>query len=201
MPDKERFIALTRQLVLGILREAIGYSVESEIPYFRGTVGYMVEAPMLWIRHSRFPILFIAYDRDSPDTLETVVKQLQMAKATEFFALLIVVPTADGTGHEADEVRQRVADSVYRYDFVVLDKQTLASIIAHNSSRRLVEIILEQGIELSSLSPYVVKGSRSWKDVLWSRKRDQNNLPTRSKRRPCHCRRSTYRQELGPAKG
>jgi len=35
---------------------------------------------------------------------------------------------------------------------------TLASIIAHNSSRHLVEIILEQGIELSSLSPYVVKG-------------------------------------------
>ena len=95
MPDKERFIALTRQLVSGILREAIGYSVESEIPYFQGTVGYMVEAPMLWIRHSRFPILFIAYDSHSPDTLETVVKQLQIAKATEFFALLIVVPTAD----------------------------------------------------------------------------------------------------------
>lgn len=158
MTDKEQFIALSRQLVSGILREAIGYSVESEIPYFQGTVGFMVEAPMLWIRHSRFPILFIAYDRRSPDTLETVVKQLQIGKATEFFALLIVVPTADGIGHEAEEVRDRVANSVYRYDFVVLDKQALASIIAQNSSRRLVEIILEQGIELSSLSPYVVKG-------------------------------------------
>jgi hypothetical protein len=51
-----------------------------------------------------------------------------------------------------------VADSVYRYDFVVLDRQSLASIIAHNSTHQLVEIILEQGIELSSLSPYVVKG-------------------------------------------
>jgi predicted Ser/Thr protein kinase len=156
--NKEQFVALSRKLALGLLREAIGYSVESEIPYFQGTVGYMVEAPLLWIRHSRFPILFIAYDQHRSDTLETVGKQLQIAKATEFFALLVVVPTKERTGREADELRRLVADSVYRYDFVVLDRQSLASIIAHNSSRHLVEIILEQGIELASLSPYVVKG-------------------------------------------
>jgi hypothetical protein len=118
----------------------------------------MVEAPMLWIRHSRFPILFIAYDSNRSDLLETVVKQLQIAKSTEFFALLVVVPTAEGRGLEAEQVRRLVAGSVYRYDFVVLDRQALASIIAHGSSRRLVEIVLEQGIELSSLSPYVVRG-------------------------------------------
>jgi predicted Ser/Thr protein kinase len=156
--DKEQFVALSRKLALGLLREAIGYSVESEIPYFQGTVGYMVEAPLLWIRHSRFPILFVAYDQHRSDTLETVAKQLQIAKATEFFALLVVVPTKEKTGREAHELRRLVADSVYRYDFVVLDRQSLASIIAHNSSRHLVEIILEQGIELASLSPYVVKG-------------------------------------------
>src|SRR5215469_8671547 len=158
MTNKEQFVALSRKLVLGLLREAIGYSVESEIPFFRGTVGYMVEAPLLWIRHSRFPILFVAYDQHRSDTLETVGKQLQIAKATEFFALLVVVTTTERTGREAQELRRLVADSVYRYDFVVLDRQSLASIIAHNSSHHLVEIILEQGIELSSLSPYVVKG-------------------------------------------
>jgi hypothetical protein len=156
--DKDQFVALARKLVLGPLREAIGYSVESEIPFFQGTVGYMVEAPMLWISHSRFPILFVAYEPRRSDTLEVVVKQLQIAKATEYFALLVVVPTADGTGREAVEVRRLVAGSVFRYDFVVLDRQALASIIARNSSRRLIEIILEHGIELSSLSPYVVKG-------------------------------------------
>lgn len=156
--NKGQFIAVTRMIALGFLREAIGYRVESEIPYFRGTVGYMVEAPLLWIRHSRFPIIFIAFDQHRSDTLETVGKQLQIAKATEFFALLVVVPTTERTGREADEVRRLVADSVYRFDFVVLDRQSLASIIAHSSSRHLVEIILEQGIELSSLSPYVVKG-------------------------------------------
>jgi hypothetical protein len=163
MTNKEQFVVLTRKLVLGLLREAIGYSVESEIPYFHGTVGYMVEAPLLWIRHSRFPILFVAYDQYRSDTLETVAKQLQIAKATEFFALLVVVPTTERTGREAQDLRRLVADSVYRYDFVVLDRQSLASIIAHNRSQHLVEIILEQGIELSSLSPYVVKGPVSEK--------------------------------------
>src|SRR6266850_4193331 len=158
MTNKNQFVAVSQKLVSGLLREAIGYSVESEIPYYQGTVGFMLEAPMLWIRHSRFPIIFIAYDRDRSDTLETIVTQLQVARATEFFALLIVVPAGDETGREVDEVRRLVADTVYRYDFVVLDRQALASIIAHNSSRRLVEIILEQGMELSQLSPYVVRG-------------------------------------------
>jgi len=156
--DKQRFVSLTEKLVNGLLREAIGYNVEYQIPYFKGIVGYMIEAPMLWIRHSRFPILFIAYDRRRPEVLEDVVKQLEIGQATEYFALLVVVPTRKGTGNEAEELRHIVANSMYRHDFVVLDRQHLASIIARNSAQRLIEIILEQGIELSSLSPYVTKG-------------------------------------------
>lgn len=163
MIDREQFISLAGKLVFGLLREAIGYRVESEISYLQGTFGYIVETPMLWIRYSRFPILFIAYEKGRTDTLDTVVKQLEIAKATEFFALLIVVPTSQEMGNEAAELRRAVADSIYRHDFVVLDRQSLAKIIAHNSSQRLVEIILEQGIELSSLSPYVVKGPVSEK--------------------------------------
>jgi hypothetical protein len=158
MTDKEAFASLSEELVGGLLREAIGYQVGYQIPYYQGIVGYMVEAPMLWIRHSRFPVLFIAYDRRNPEVLEDVVTQIKIGKATEFFALLVVVPTREGTGNEAEELRDIVADSVYRHDFVVLDRQHLASIIAQNSAQRLVEIILEQGVELSSLSPYVTKG-------------------------------------------
>src|SRR5262245_31800460 len=158
MVDKNQFVTLTEQLVNGLLREAIGYRVEYPIPYFQGIVGYMLDAPMLWIRHARFPILFIAYDPRNPDVLSTVIKQLEIAKATEYFALLVVVPTRDGTGNEAEELRLSVSNSAYRHDFVVLDHQHLSSIIAHGSSQRLIEIILEQGIELSTLSPYVVKG-------------------------------------------
>jgi hypothetical protein len=118
----------------------------------------MVEATLLWISHSRFPILFVAYDQRNSDILLDIVKQLEAAKATEYFALLIVVPTSNDTGSEAQELRYKVSRSPYSHDFVVLDRQHLTSIIARNSSQRLIEVILEQGIELSALSPYVVRG-------------------------------------------
>lgn len=159
MIDQEQFVALTERLVNGLLREAIGYRVEYPIHYYRGIVGYMVEAPMLWIRHFRFPILFVAFDADRrSEVLNDIVKQVEIAKATEFFALLIVVPAGAGSGNEAEELRQLVSDSAFRFDFVVLEQEHLASIIANNSSQRLIEIILSQGVELSALSPYVFKG-------------------------------------------
>jgi hypothetical protein len=159
MIDREKFLAAADQLANGPLREAIGYRIEYPIPYYQGIVGYMVEAPMLCIRHSRFPILFIAYDQRQSDILTNVVKQVEIARATEYFALLIVVPTRDwSTGNEALQLRRALEDSVYRHDFVVLDRDHLAKIVADSRPERLIEIILEQGIELSTLSPYVVQG-------------------------------------------
>jgi len=158
--DRDRFVAATTSMIAGPLREAIGYRIEQAIPYLKGTVGYMVEAPALWIRHSRFPIIFVACDQANRDVLATVVQQLEIAKATEFFALLVVVP-AEGkaTGEEAHQFNDLVAESVYRHDFVVLDSPLLQRLIAGNSSRGLIEIILEQRTELlSALSPYVVSG-------------------------------------------
>jgi hypothetical protein len=157
--DKDGFIRLTDSIVHGVLREAIGYRIEYAIPYFRGTVGYMVDAPMLWIRHSRFPILFVAFNPAERAALPTVIKQLEIARAAEFFAVLVVVPT-DGEehAHEAEMLRREVSDSVFQHDFVVLDGRHLASIIQDGSTQRLVEVVLRQGIGLYSLSPYVVNG-------------------------------------------
>lgn len=158
MNNREQFMQTAEKLVNGLLREALGFAVESTIPYYRGIFGFMVEASLLWVRHSRFPILFVAYDGRTPNILMDIVRQVEMAKANEFFALLVVVPAVDGSGNEAEELRLAVNGSVYRHDFVVLDRQHLASIIANNSARRLVEIILEQGIDLTTLSPYVIRG-------------------------------------------
>jgi hypothetical protein len=171
MIEQEQFIALTEKLINGLLREAIGYRVEYQIPYYKHIVGYMVEAPMLWIRYSRFPILFIAYDQHNPDVLSDIVKQLEIAKATQYFAILIVVPTYVGTGNEVEELRRTVSDSIYRHDFVVLDRHHLASIIANNSSERLIAAILGQGIELSSLSPYSFRGPVS-ENMFFGRERE-----------------------------
>lgn len=159
--SKKEFVDASEMLLHDSLRESIGFAVEKPIPFYKGIVGYMVHAPLLWIRQSRFPILIIVYDRRhrEPDTLlPHIVKQIEMAGANEYFSLLIVVPVNDASGNEALEVRNIVANSVYRHDFVVLDYQHLRSIIAQDSSQRLVEIILEQGIELTTLSPYVVRG-------------------------------------------
>jgi hypothetical protein len=156
--SKERFLLLTDTLARGLLREAVGYQVGDHIPHLKGTTGYMVEA-FWWIRQTRFPLLFVAFDQQHSDLLATVVNQLAAARAAEFFALLVVVPTR-GTlsGQEALEVRRIVANSIYRLDFVVLDRERLESIIAHNTADRLIDIILEQIEDPSVLSPYVVRG-------------------------------------------
>jgi hypothetical protein len=155
----ERFAAVAETLVRGLLREAIGYRLGEQIPYFRGTLGYMLESPFLWIRQSRFPLLFVAADHTDPDLLAVVAHQLEVARATEFFALLAVVPPPGAaTGREADELHRVVADSVYRLDFVVLDRKRLASIVADNSANRLLEFCIEQVNDLTVFSPYVVRG-------------------------------------------
>ena len=156
--DKAGFVRLAEDIVQGALRETIGYRIEHPIPYFRGIVGYMVDAPMLWIRHRRFPVLFVAFDPHQDSPLSDIVKQLEIAQATEFFALLVVVPTSAGGGNEAEVLRRHVSNSVFQHDFVVLDGRHLADIIAEGSTQRLVEVMLRQGVGLYSLSPYVVNG-------------------------------------------
>jgi hypothetical protein len=156
--DKSGFVRFAEDIVQGALRETIGYRIEYPIPYFRGIVGYMVDAPMLWIRHRRFPVLFVAFDSNQESPLSDIVKQLEIAQATEFFALLVVVPTSAGGGNEAEVLRRHVSNTVFQHDFVVLDGRHLADIIAEGSIQRLVEVMLRQGIGLYSLSPYVVNG-------------------------------------------
>jgi len=159
MIQAEKFVAVADKLAHGLFREAIGYRIEYQVPYYQGIVGYMVEAPMLWIRHYRFPIFFIAYDQRQPDILASLVKQLEIARATEYFSLLVIVPArAWSMGNELQQLRLSLQNSVYCHDFVILDRDHVASIIAHSNPQRLVEIILAQGVELSTLSPYVVQG-------------------------------------------
>jgi FHA domain len=147
---------LARRLTQGTLREALGYQIQHEIPAYRGIVGYVVEAPMLWIRQTRFPILFVPVTETL--TLDQVVAQLQAACATDYLALLVAVPPAHDQGGTAADLRQLVADSVYRYDLAVLDRISLARILRSGDSKTLIEIFIEQGVAPARLSPYVVRG-------------------------------------------
>ena len=100
----------------------------------------------------------MAFDSHQDSPLSDIVTQLEIAKATEFFALLVVVPTSAGGGNEAEVLRRHVSNSVFQHDFVVLDGRHLADVIAEGSTQRLVEVMLRQGVGLYSLSPYVVNG-------------------------------------------
>jgi serine/threonine-protein kinase len=156
--DRQQFVDLTDALLCGPLREAIGYRLGDRIDHFKGTVGRMVEAPFLWIRQSRFPLLFVDTSL-TDDVFSTILQQLAVSRATEYFAVLImVVPAGAAPAVEAEHLRRAVRDSVHKHDFVVLDREHLASTIAHNSSMPLIDTIVEQIDDLSVLSPYVVRG-------------------------------------------
>jgi serine/threonine protein kinase len=153
LPD---IAALAHRLTHDLLREALGYRVERTIPSYRGIAGYMVEAPMLWIRTTRFPILYVPSGQGV--TLGDITAQLAAARATDYLAVLVVVPPAEETGREAAELRRLVANSPHRYDLVVLDRGDLERIIAAGDSKTLIDLFVEQGIALGRLSPYVIRG-------------------------------------------
>ncbi|WP_437819500.1 protein kinase domain-containing protein [Sorangium sp. So ce1078] len=151
-----RFVEESRRLVDELLREAIGFRVEREVPLRRGVIGFLVEAPMLWIRHTRFPILFLQQD-DDPALVDRLAEFLQAGQLLGYFIVLVAVPSPGGASG-ASKLRDRINGSPYRYDFVVLDREQLASLAIVNEARRFVEMILDQGTDPGSLSPYVTRG-------------------------------------------
>lgn len=168
-----RFVEESRRLLDEHLREAIGFRVEREIPLRRGVAGFLVEAPMLWIRHTRFPILFLQQD-DDPALVDRLAEFLQAGQLLGYFVVLVAVP-APGEAPGARALRDRINGSPYRYDFVVLDREQLAALVIANEARRFVEIILEQGTDPGSLSPYVVRGPVP-ENMFFGREREVKTL-------------------------
>lgn len=154
--DEPAFAEVVEQLVAGPLREAIGYRIDAHVPQYRGIAGAVVSNAMLWIRHSRFPIMFVAYDR-TRDVLGDLVRQIELAKVGTYFAMIVVVPT-EATRDQMTALRQSLRDTVYRYDFVVLELEHIRELVERGTARGLVQLIMDQGVDLGSLSPFVVRG-------------------------------------------
>ncbi|WP_437309310.1 TIR domain-containing protein [Sorangium sp. So ce388] len=168
-----RFVEESRRFLDEFLRETIGFSVERELALRRGVVGFLVEAPMLWIRHTRFPILFLQQD-DDPALVDRLAEFLQVGQLHGYFVVLVAVAAAGGTS-DARVLRARLNGSPYRYDFVVLDREQLASLVSANEARRFVEMIVEQGTDPSSLSPYIVRGPVP-ENMFFGREREVKTL-------------------------
>lgn len=168
-----RFVDESRRLLNEHLREAIGFRVEREIPLHRGVVGFLVEARMLWIRYTRFPILFLQQDND-PALVDRLAEFLQAGQLLGYFVVLVAVPPP-GEASSTRVLRDRINGSPYRYDFVVLDREQLSALVSANEARQFVEIILEQGTDPGSLSPYVVRGPVP-ENMFFGREREVKKL-------------------------
>ncbi|WP_438033169.1 protein kinase domain-containing protein [Sorangium sp. So ce204] len=168
-----RFVEESRRLLDELLREAIGFRVERELPLRRGVIGFLVEAPMLWIRHTRFPVLVLQQD-DDPALVDRLAEFLQAGQLLGYFIVLVAVPPP-GASSGARTLRDRINGSPYRYDFVVLDREQLASLVIANEAHRFVEMILEQGTDPGSLSPYVVRGPVP-ENMFFGREREVKTL-------------------------
>ncbi|XXX73206.1 protein kinase [Sorangium sp. So ce134] len=168
-----RFVGESRRLLDELLCEAIGFRVEREVPLRRGVIGFLVEAPLLWIRHTRFPILFLQQD-DDPALVDRLAEFLQAGQLLGYFIVLVAVPPPGGAPGTRT-LRDRINGSPYRYDFVVLDRQQLASLAIANEAHRFVEMILEQGTDPGSLSPYVVRGPVP-ENMFFGREREVKTL-------------------------
>lgn len=168
-----RFVEESRRLLDELLREAIGFRVEREVPLRRGVVGFLVEAPTLWIRHTRFPILFLRQD-DDPALIDRLAEFLQAGQLLGYFVVLVAVPPPGGA-FGARTMRERINGSPYRYDFVVLDREQVTALVSANDARRFVEMILEQGTDPGSLSPYVVRGPVP-ENMFFGREREVKTL-------------------------
>jgi pSer/pThr/pTyr-binding forkhead associated (FHA) protein len=168
-----RFVEESRRLLDELLREAIGFRVEREVPLRRGVVGFLVEAPTLWIRHTRFPILFLR-QHDDPALIDRLAEFLQAGQLLGYFVVLVAVPPLGGT-FSARTMRERINGSPYRYDFVVLDREQVTALVSANEARRFVAMILEQGTDPGSLSPYVVRGPVP-ENMFFGREREVKTL-------------------------
>jgi pSer/pThr/pTyr-binding forkhead associated (FHA) protein len=177
MDAKEEFASAAERLISGVLAESLGLTLEARIPLHSGITGYMVKAPALRIRKSHFPILVVSYSEQSSDLRQAVAVQLEQAKATEYFVLFIVVPARDAILDEAKELRARVVDRVLRNDLIVLDQQHLAELIGIGTPERLLTMVLQQGVELSVLSPYIVAGAVS-DQMFFGREKEVKRIKT-----------------------
>jgi serine/threonine protein kinase len=156
--DGEAFVAASRRLAHGLLREAIGYRVDREIPLHRGFVGFVVDAPTLWIRQRRFALIFLELHDERGDVLQELDEFLEAGHIYEH--LIVAVPVAK----PAQVLRglavhhSSMALSVRRFDLVVLDRGALEGLVRANTADQFLKIVLEHGLVPAALSPYVLRG-------------------------------------------
>jgi len=160
--DGKSFVAASRKLAYGLLREAIGYRVDREIPLLRGFVGFVVDAPTLWIRQRRFVLIFAALHDERRDVVQELEEVLEAGQVFEHLVVAIPVagagPALSSAAATAAAFGRSTGSSVRRFDLVVLDRGALDGLVRANTAEQFLQIVLEQGLAPAALSPYVLRG-------------------------------------------
>lgn len=158
MFDDEAFVAASRRLAHGQLREAIGYRIDREVPLHRAFVGFVVDAPTLWIRQRRFALIFVALHEERGNVLQELNEFLEGGQVYEH--LIVAIPVG-GPGQIPPSLaahHHSMGLSVRRFDLVMLDAAALQWLVRANTAEQFLKIVLDHGLAPAALSPYVLRG-------------------------------------------
>ena len=149
------------QVIRGIaaqLCDVLGFVYDPEEQrIYRSLHGAVVRAPALRLKvPPRFPLVFVRRHEGSPDDLPDLRSLMSMLDMTSYFALVIDLNDSSDHLDGRRDLKKLVRDTIH--DFIVLNGQELRQVLmAHDPSRRLVKLILQQ-VDLTVVSPYVTSG-------------------------------------------
>ena len=124
---------------------------------YKAFYGQVVKAPAVRLSiPARFPIIFVLKRDLAANDLKDIRDLMSVLGMNAFFALLIVVDDTLARRERAREFRRLVRGGAD--DLIVIDYHDLRDLLmAADSERRLIEIILQQ-VDLTVVSPYVASG-------------------------------------------
>lgn len=144
--------------LMDIANELLGLKVDQNPKFLHGKLGIMVYAPAIRLNvPAKFPFIFLQSKDFSDEDIKGTLELLKLLDARgQYFAINVVF-----VGRQ--KYIQQVQNSIYRSDFVVVDKQSLWQIFSSKFPIKvLTEIILGQ-VDLLAVSPYVTGGPVSSK--------------------------------------
>ena len=150
---KEASLAL-----LELTTERLGLNVEKNPKYLSGKFGIMVYAPAIRLNvPAKFPFIFFQSQEFSNEDIKDTIELLKLLDTREqYFAINVVF-------NGRQKLMQVVHESIYRSDFVIIDKQTFWEILAKKSPIKILSGIILSQVDLLTVSPYVTGGPVSSK--------------------------------------
>jgi photosystem II stability/assembly factor-like uncharacterized protein len=154
MSDGKAAVNTLANVLCGLL----GFNLK-ELRELNNALAFQVEAPILRMRlPSRFPLIFIADQQPSENTVQNLVDVVDLYQSNSYFALVVVLESANRALDLPSELRRLVSHSPHAKDFIILSNEDVINIlISRNPVQELAQSIAKQ-VDLSFISPFVIAG-------------------------------------------